>query len=104
MAHSNMGRPCGVSSFMIETLESRVLLASLPGQYVEQQLANHLSRPTNMRFSPDGRLFVAEQNGRLLVIKNGQLLPQPFITLNVDRSGGGGLLRVQFAPAFQSNP
>ena len=40
-----------------------------------------------MEFAPDGRLFVAEQGGALRVIKNGALLPTPFVTLTVNSVG-----------------
>ena len=53
-----------------------------------------------MQFAPDGRLFVCEQGGRLRVIKNGVLLPTPFVTLTVNSSGERGLLGVAFDPAF----
>jgi glucose/arabinose dehydrogenase len=53
-----------------------------------------------MAFAPDGRLFVAQQNGRLRVIKNGALLSTPFLTVNVDASGERGLLGVAFDPSF----
>lgn len=58
-----------------------------------------------MAFAPDGRIFVAEQPGRLRVIKNGQLLPSPFVDLTrlVDSRGERGLLGVAFDPAFGSN-
>src|SRR5687768_8461908 len=56
-----------------------------------------------MEFAPDGRLFVAEQAGNLRVVKDGALLPTPFLSLNVDSSGERGLLGVAFDPAFSSN-
>lgn len=56
-----------------------------------------------MDFAPDGRLFVCEQTGRLRVIKNGTLLPAPFVTLTVDPSGERGLLGVAFDPDFGAN-
>ena len=56
-----------------------------------------------MQFAPDGRLFVCEQRGRLRVIKNGVLLPTPFLTLTVSSSGERGLLGVAFDPAFSTN-
>jgi glucose/arabinose dehydrogenase len=43
--------------------------------FQETLVADGISGPTAMEFSPDGRLFVAEQAGRLRVIKNGVLLP-----------------------------
>ena len=56
-----------------------------------------------MAFSPDGRLFVAEQGGRLRVIKNGSLLSTPFLTVTVSSVGERGLLGVAFDPNFESN-
>ena len=51
-----------------------------PRASAETLVASGLSSPTAMQFAPDGRLFVAEQGGRLRVIKNGALLPTPFLT------------------------
>jgi glucose/arabinose dehydrogenase len=56
-----------------------------------------------MAFAPDGRLFVAEQSGRLRVIKNGALLTQPFVTLSVNSSGERGLLGIAFDRQFDVN-
>jgi glucose/arabinose dehydrogenase len=51
----------------------------------------------------DGRFFVAEQGGRLRVVKNGSLLATPFVQLTVDSSGERGLLGVALHPGFASN-
>ena len=56
-----------------------------------------------MELAPDGRIFVCQQGGALRVIKNGALLPTPFLTLNVDSSGERGLLGIAFDPAFSTN-
>jgi len=53
--------------------------------------------------APDGRFFVAEQSGKLRVIKNGSLLTTPFQTFVVDSAGERGLLGVAFHPNFASN-
>ncbi len=58
--------------------------------------------PTAMAFAPDGRLFVAEQGGALRVIKNGSLLPTPFVTVPSNADGERGLLGVVFDPDFAS--
>ena len=77
--------------------------ASLPTGFAETQLVSGLSSPTAMAFAPDGRLFVCEQGGRLRVVKNGALLPTPFVTLTVDSAGERGLLGVAFDPDFATN-
>ena len=76
--------------------------ATLPSGFTETQIGG-LSGPTAMDIAPDGRIFVCLQGGQLRVIKNGLLLPTPFLTLTVDSSGERGLLGVAFDPNFQSN-
>lgn len=75
----------------------------LPAGFREVVVASALSNPTAMQFSPDGRIFVAEQAGRLRVIKNGTLLPTPFVTLTVSSAGERGLLGIAFDPDFAAN-
>jgi glucose/arabinose dehydrogenase len=58
---------------------------------------------TAMAQAPDGRIFVAEQGGRLRVVKNGSLLATPFVTLAVDGNGERGLIGVALDPGFASN-
>jgi len=77
--------------------------ATLPAGFAETRIASGLSSPTAMTFAPDGRLFVCEQGGRLRVIKNGALLPTPFVSVRVNASGERGLLGVAFDPAFATN-
>ena len=76
--------------------------ATLPAGFTEVSYSG-LSSPTAMAVSPDGRIFVCEQGGKLRVIKNGALLSTPFVTLTVDSSGERGLLGVAFDPNFVSN-
>ncbi len=66
-------------------------------------MASGISAPTAMAFAPDGRLFVCEQGGRLRVIKNGVLLPTPFVTIEVTASVERGLLGVAIDPQFATN-
>lgn len=77
--------------------------ATLPSGFVETRVAGGLSQPTAMAFAPDGRIFVAEQDGDLRVIKNGVLLPQPFLSVPVSSVGERGLLGVAFDPDFSAN-
>src|SRR5215510_294816 len=51
----------------------------LPTGFVETQVASGIASPTSIALAPDGRIFVCEQGGRLRVIKNGALLPAPFV-------------------------
>jgi glucose/arabinose dehydrogenase len=97
-----------VSRFLFAGLLSTILTApvhaaTLPSGFSETRVATGLASPTAMAFAPDGRLFVAQQGGALRVIKNGALLAQPFLTLNVDSNGERGLLGVAFDPNFAVN-
>lgn len=73
--------------------------ATLPSGFTETTITG-IASPTAMEIAPDGRIFVCEQDGRLRVIKNGALLPAPFLTLSVDSSGERGLLGIAFDPSF----
>jgi glucose/arabinose dehydrogenase len=86
-----------------DVLEDRQMLATLPAGFTETQVATGLAAPTAMEFAPDGRLFVTQQGGQLRVIKDGQLLPTPFVSLTVDAAGERGLLGVAFDPQFATN-
>src|SRR5262245_47419380 len=77
--------------------------ATLPAGFSETTLASGLSSPTAMAFLPDGRLLVCQQGGALRVIKNGALLPTPFVSLSVDSSGERGLIGVAVDPDFATN-
>jgi glucose/arabinose dehydrogenase len=74
----------------------------LPG-FSAAQVAGGLPNPTAMAFAPDGRLFVCQQTGQLRVIRDGALLPDPFVTLTVSSAGERGLLGVTFDPNFANN-
>ena len=50
-----------------------------------------------------GRVFVVEQCGTIKIIKNGAVLPTPFLTLNVACNSEQGLLGLAFHPNYASN-
>ena len=77
--------------------------ATVPTGFTDALVAGGLSNPTAMALAPDGRIFVCQQGGALRVIKDGVLLPTPFLTVTVDSSGERGLLGVAFDPNFVSN-
>src|SRR5437762_393662 len=87
----------------LEPLEDRIVPTVLPAGFVESPVVSGLVNPTAMEFAPDGRLFVAQEGGDLRVVKDGTLLPTPFLHVNVDMTGERGLLGVTFDPAFDAN-
>jgi glucose/arabinose dehydrogenase len=65
-----------------------------------------LVRPAYVTHAGDDRLFIVEQPGRIRMLRNGQLLAQPFLDIadKVTTDGNEqGLLSVAFHPAFQQN-
>lgn len=80
-----------------------VPILTLPTGFQTVQVVGGLQSPTAMTFAPDGRLFVAEQNGNLRIIQNGVLLSAPFVTVNANYIGERGLLGIAFDPDFANN-
>ncbi len=78
---------------------------TLPDGFVQSRVTGGLTNPTTMAFAPDGRLFVAEQEGILHMVKSGELLRTPFLDISsrVDPAGERGLLGVAFDPNFSAN-
>ena len=78
--------------------------ASVPQGFTDSQVVSGLTNPTDMEFAPDGRLFVAEQAGRLRFVRsNGTLGTFLNISTKVDATGERGLLGIAFDPAFATN-
>jgi glucose/arabinose dehydrogenase len=88
-----------------DTLERRSLFTVVvPSGFTDELYDNGLTNPTAMEFAPDGRLFVAQQDGNLRVIDGGgNLLMTPFVSLDVDSAGERGLLGIAFDPSFMTN-
>ncbi|MGH8509357.1 MAG: PQQ-dependent sugar dehydrogenase [Gammaproteobacteria bacterium] len=72
-----------------------------------QQIASGFSLPVLVTSARDGsnRLFVVEQGGKILVLRNGRKRPTPFLNISkrVSRGGEQGLLSVAFHPKFRRN-
>ena len=63
-----------------------------------------LEVPWAIAFVPDGRMFITERPGRVRVVENGQLRPQPLLTLNdVETTGESGLMDITIHPDFSGN-
>jgi glucose/arabinose dehydrogenase len=91
------------AGLVLSTMAAASHAATLPDGFTETRVATGLASPTAMAIAPDGRLFVCLQGGQLRVIKNGTLLPAPFLSVTVNSSGERGLLGVAFDPQFASN-
>lgn len=71
--------------------------------FTKSSVAGGLTKPTAMAMAPDGRIFVAEQDGKLRVISKGRLLSKPFARFRVNSEGERGLLGVALDPNFSRN-
>jgi len=71
-------------------------------QVTVETVAENLEVPWSIAFTPDGRIFVTERVGKLRVIEDGMLNPQPIKTLDTGR-GEGGLLGIALDPNFAQN-
>jgi glucose/arabinose dehydrogenase len=71
------------------------------------EVATGLRHPTHIANAGDGsgRLFVVEQAGRVLVLRNGKLQKEPFLDIRERVASGGekGLLSIAFHPEFKTN-
>ncbi len=74
---------------------------------VDKVIASGLDHPVQVTHAGDGsgRLFVLEQSGAIRIIKDGTLLPMPFLDLTdrTSRNGEQGLLGVAFHPDYSVN-
>ncbi|MBL0742066.1 PQQ-dependent sugar dehydrogenase [Chryseolinea lacunae] len=80
-----------------------VVAQNYPADFAQVLVTNGISNPTALAFAPDGRIFVAEQGGKLRVIKNNTLLAAAFVSLTVNSSGERGLIGVVLDPDFATN-
>ena len=78
--------------------------ATLRQGFTDSPVVSGLTSPTDMEFAPDGRLFVAEQAGRLGIARSdGTLSTILDISTKVDSNGERGLLGLTFDPRFSKN-
>ena len=75
--------PLGVSLVLLLTgsAAARPLLRpapelSVPAGWVAERYASGMTRPTAMAFGPDGRLYVAQEAGQILVVGVGSTKPR----------------------------
>jgi glucose/arabinose dehydrogenase len=81
--------------------------ATLPPGFQESVVFSGLSNPTVVRFSPDGRVFVAEKSGVIKVFDSlSDPTPDVFADLNanVHNFWDRGLLGMALAPNFPADP
>lgn len=88
--------------FILLALSLPSLAAKLPPGFIEERIAEGLD-PTTMAMAPDGRIFIAEKDGKIRIIENGHLLEDPFLSIEVDNFNERGLGGLAFHPNFEQN-
>ena len=81
--------------------------ATLPAGFTESTVLSGLTQPTAIRFSPDGRIFVAEKSGLIKVFANlSATTPTVFHDLrtNVHNFWDRGLMGLELHPNFPTIP
>jgi glucose/arabinose dehydrogenase len=86
-----------VPHFWIDAVE-------LPPGFVADIIATNLNAATACVPLPDGRVFITDQTGRVLVWKSDRLLKQPALTLHVSDFWERGLIGMTLDPAFPRPP
>ena len=101
----------GASALLACLIMSGVVLADVPPGFQDTSIASGLLTPIALTFSPDGRLFVVEKGGQIRIVKDGELLPDPFLdvtqvvgpSVTFDQTLERGLLGLAFDPNFAVN-
>lgn len=68
-----------------------------------EEVVTGLEVPWAIAFLPNQDMLVTERPGRVRLVRNGQLIPQPVATINVTESGEDGLLGIATHPNFAKN-
>lgn len=81
------------------TLEVR----QIPDTLRVETVAEGLEVPWDLAFTPDRRILITERPGRIRVFQDGELLPEPYATLDVAHVSEAGLMGIALDPAFAEN-
>ncbi len=90
-------------------LVALLVAASAPAQmqfppgFTVHRVAEGITGATAMEIAPDGGIFLCEQTGTLRVFRDGQLKPEPVLTLKVDSYWERGLIGIAIDPQFEKN-
>lgn len=87
--------PLGNGPFIIDTAEQHKVKISV--------VARGIPHPFGLAFLPGGDMLVTERAGKLRLIRNGILLPEPVAGVPAVRAAGGGLLDIVPDPQFATN-
>ncbi len=88
--------PLGDGPWLVDTAEQHRIRVSV--------VTKGLSHPWAIAFLPEGGMLITERAGRLRVVRDGVLEPQPISGVpEVRTDGNGGLMDVALHPRFEEN-
>jgi glucose/arabinose dehydrogenase len=99
----------GIAATLVAIVVTAVLVpaapasseAVVPAGFTLDLVTDRLTTPIDIAFTPDGRLFVVEQEGRVRIVQpDGSLLTFLDISAKVDSTDERGLSSIAFDPAF----
>ena len=88
-------------------LPARAVALHLPSGFQDTTVIGGLDEPTKLRFAPDGRVFVAEKAGKILVFDDlSDTTPTVFADLRTEvyDNGDRGILGMALDPEFPTRP
>ncbi len=75
---------------------------TLPEGFIAQQIVSGIN-PVALNFDPNGRLFITELTGNILLVENDIVHDEPVGVIPVDNTGERGLYGIAFDPDFEFN-
>lgn len=89
---------------LVPTAPPAVAAVTLPPGFADRIVTDLITEPTDIEIAPDGRIFVAEQEGRVRIVRSdGTLATFLDISAKVDSTDERGLSAIAFDPGFASN-
>src|SRR5262245_52919661 len=95
--------PPRLPMMLLQSLEPRLLMTTLPAGFRETLFSGALGAVTNMDVLSGGRILVTEQSGQLKVIPAAGGPAKTILSIAVDSDGERGLLGVAHDPRFAAN-
>jgi glucose/arabinose dehydrogenase len=83
---------------------SFVKSAEVPTGFEVTTVLDEINAATAFTFTPDGRILILDQTGEILVIKDGHLLDEPMLRVDVDAYWERGLIGIALHPDFPNTP
>ncbi|WP_133644025.1 PKD domain-containing protein [Zeaxanthinibacter enoshimensis] len=84
-------------------MSNNLLQAQLPQQFQKVELITEMTNAVNFEFAPDGRIFIVDRYGELLIYNPNTQVTVSAGTLEVFKDFEDGLLGVAFDPGFLTN-